>query len=184
STMVQQLGTYNPIWMVRTPLESTAQQNFASFTADLMESTISGDSTGNWNITVYPSPIANLLKVAAWKKGTIRFQLICRGAAVKQSDWAASARIDLINNLSNKALPARSWYITKPRGGDIEFDLEIAGPNNGFEMANSSWAFQTTWYLEIAIDNPKQFTPFELNACLMEDFEVAGNTLNPPILLS
>nr|AAC77444.1 polyprotein 2 [Squash mosaic virus] len=184
STMVQQLGTYNPIWMVRTPLESTAQQNFASFTADLMESTISGDSTGNWNITVYPSPIANLLKVAAWKKGTIRFQLICRGAAVKQSDWAASARIDLINNLSNKALPARSWYITKPRGGDIEFDLEIAGPNNGFEMANSSWAFQTTWYLEIAIDNPKQFTLFELNACLMEDFEVAGNTLNPPILLS
>nr|ADD92350.1 large polyprotein 2 [Bean pod mottle virus] len=178
---ISQQTVWNQMATVRTPLNfDPSKQSFCQFSIDLLGGGILVDKTGDWITLIQNSPISNLLRVAAWKKGCLMVKIVMSGnAAVKRSDWASLVQVFLTNSNSTEHFDACKWTKSEPHSWELIFPIEVCGPNNGFEMWSSEWANQTSWHLSFLIDNPKQSTVFDILLGISQDFEIAGNTLMP-----
>nr|AWK57383.1 putative polyprotein 2 [Red clover mottle virus] len=170
-------GVYSTCFRVRTPL---ALKDSGSFTCDLIGGGITTDSNTGWSLTALNTPVANLLRTAAWKRGTIHVQVAMFGSTVKRSDWTSTVQLFLRQSMNTSSYDARVWVISKPGAAILEFSFDVEGPNNGFEMWEANWASQTSWFLEFLISNVTQNTLFEVSMKLDSNFCVAGTTLMPP----
>nr|UZN89628.1 polyprotein 2 [Broad bean true mosaic virus] len=170
---------YSPVYKIRTPLNGVKGPG-ASFSCDLLNGDVVTDVNKDWVIQRFNSPVANLLKTAAWKKGTLHVKVSMLGSGTKHADWQNVTQVILKNSLNTNSYAANTWSIAEPGAFMFHFPLNIVGPNNGFEMRSSDWASQTSWFLSFVISNPEQCVFYEIDMAFGEDFEVAGNNMMPP----
>lgn len=170
-------GVYSTCFRVRTPL---ALKGSGSFTCDLIGGGIITDANAGWSLTTLNTPVSNLIRTAAWKRGTIHVQVAMFGSSIKRSEWSSTVQLFLRQSMNTSSYDARVWVISRPGASLVEFSFDIEGPNNGFEMWDANWASQTSWFLEFLISDVTQNTLFEVSMKLDPNFCVAGTTLMPP----
>jgi hypothetical protein len=177
-------GVYNKMFQVRTPPEAK-ETDVVPFSVDLIGIGIAVPSTpkGTWSLETYNTPLNNLLRTATWKRGTLHVQVLMEGNfSTKRADWASFTDVVLLQSGQRRALSAREWTMKDPHSWELEFEIEIIGPNEGFESWENQWANQTTWVLEFTVFNTRQSVTYYINGYLDEDFCCAGNTLMPPFI--
>nr|WPW59864.1 polyprotein [Arabidopsis latent virus 1] len=175
-------GVYNKLYEIRVPPEAKADDVMV-LSIDLIGVGIATAGKGTWSLATINSPMNNLLRTATWKTGTLKFQLIMEGnVTVKRSDWASYVEVSLRQSRSDKALSTREWTMKDPHSWELEFELELLGPNNGFESWEDQFSNQTGWFLECVVYNPDQATVYTVNGYVEDDFCCAGNTLMPGFL--
>lgn len=175
-------GVYNKLYEIRAPPEAKAD-DVVIFSIDLIGVGIATSGKGAWSLETINSPMNNLLRTSTWKTGTLKFQLIMEGnVTVKRSDWASYVQVSLRQSRNERALSTREWTMKDPHSWELEFELELLGPNNGFECWENQFSNQTGWFLECAIYNPDQATVYSVSGYMEDDFCCAGNTLMPGFL--
>nr|AQX36235.1 polyprotein [Bean rugose mosaic virus] len=174
----------NPIFKLRTPADfDPKKQNFCNFAVDLLGLGVTTDTTGQWRTEVVNSPLANLLRTSAWKRGKLYVRVVMTGASVSRSEWNSYTILNLTNSMNVQHYPAQTWRMGNPHTWSLDFEIDLVGPNNGFEMWQSNWANQTSWHLECAVVNPLQTTTFEILYGIDSTFSVAGNVLMPAFVI-
>lgn len=175
-------GVFNKLFEVRGPPEAKADE-IVAFSIDLIGVGIATAGKGAWSVETVNSPMNNLLRTATWKTGTIRFQVLMDGnMTVKRADWASYCQVNLRQSRNERTLSTREWTMKDPHSWELEFEIELLGPNNGFENWENQFSNQTGWFLDFAIYNPDQTTVFAINGYIEDDFCCAGNTLMPGFL--
>nr|QYA72454.1 polyprotein 2 [Andean potato mottle virus] len=168
------------------PVVDTTKVNFAQYSLDLVNPTVSVDrSVGNWKFELIPSPMVYLLKTSAWKRGKLYFKLKILGkSSVKRSEWSSTTRIDVRRAPGTEYLNAITVFTAEPHADEINFEIEICGPNNGFEMWNADFGNQLSWMANVVLGNPNQAGIHQWYVRPGENFEVAGNRMVQPLALS
>uniref|UniRef100_A0AAT9JBE7 RNA2 polyprotein n=1 Tax=White-flower bittercress comovirus TaxID=3115808 RepID=A0AAT9JBE7_9SECO len=173
---------FNKLYEIRGPPEAKANE-IAQVSFDLIGVGIATDGKGAWSLDTFNSPMNNLLRTATWKTGKLVFQVLMEGNfTVKRGDWASYTQIQLRQSRQDRALNAREWTMKDPHSWELEFEIDLCGPNDGFESWESQWSNQTGWFLDMNIYNPDQTTVFSINGYVTDTFCCAGNTLMPGFL--
>ncbi|QHB15141.1 small polyprotein [Papaya comovirus] len=164
---------------VQIPVIDTSEQNFTNYSLDLISANLNvATNVGNWVTEVVPSPMVYLLKTAAWKKGTLHFKLRILGRnSVKRSDWSATTRVDVRRGPGIEYLNTITHFTGKPHATEINFQIKVSGPNEGFELWNASFGNQLSWMADVTIGSPNQYGQHIWYVKPGLDFEVAGNRM-------
>nr|UOF75636.1 putative polyprotein 2 [Cowpea severe mosaic virus] len=170
---------WNKIWRVGSPTQP--RDGLFTFSVDLLGVDLILDGQDGAVSTLSSSPVANLLRTAAWKCGTLHVKVVMTGrVTVTRAQWASHTQMSLVNSDNSQHYEAQKWSISTPHAWEREFSIDICGPNNGFEMWRSRWSNQTTWILEFTVAGATQSATFDIFYRLDETWRSAGNILMPP----
>ncbi|QHW16321.1 polyprotein [Andean potato mottle virus] len=178
-----EVNTWSEFCVIDIPVVDTSKVFFAQYTLDLINPLVATDtSIGVWAAELIPSPMIHLLRTAAWKKGTLHFKIKLLGkSSIKRADWSSTTRIDVRRAPGTEYLNAITLFTAKPHADELEFKIDIAGPNNGFEMWNADFGNQLSWLANITIGSPNQAGIHQWYVKPGDDFEVSGNRVSPPL---
>nr|QYA72289.1 polyprotein [Turnip ringspot virus] len=175
-------GVWNELFMVRGPPEAKST-DVVQFAIDLVGVGIATKNPGTWSIETNNSPMNNLMRTATWKSGTFHFQVLMEGnPLIKRGDWSSYCEVSLTQSTKVSTMSSRNWVMKDPSSWELEFDIKIEGPNDGFENWESHFSNQTSWFLVFSVFNPDQSTVFVVNGMIDDNCWFAGNTLMPPFL--
>nr|NP_734065.1 small coat protein [Cowpea severe mosaic virus] len=173
---------WNKIWRIGTPPQAT--DGLFSFSIDLLGVELVTDGQEGAVSVLSSSPVANLLRTAAWKCGTLHVKVVMTGrVTTTRANWASHTQMSLVNSDNAQHYEAQKWSVSTPHAWEKEFSIDICGPNRGFEMWRSSWSNQTTWILEFTVAGASQSAIFEIFYRLDNSWKSAGNVLMPPLLV-
>lgn len=172
-------NNWSELCTIDPPVVDESKQSFAQYSLDLLTAQLkTANDIGVWTTEIVPSPAVYMLRSSAWKRGTLHFKLkICGKPTIKRADWACVTRVDVRRAPGPEYLNTVTVFAAQPHADEIDFKIDVSGPNNGFESWNTHFGNQLSWLANVTIGKVNQTALHVWYIRPDENFCCAGNRI-------